>query len=87
MRIGVARSLQLKLSFENSQIISYFLTFHNLTCSIQPLSVRCAAVGDDRQVREGGADAAVPRGDPRGDRAVRGTRQERHDDAVEAHPS
>ena len=42
-------------------------------------------MGDLRQVREGGADAAVPRGDPRGHRTAGRARQERHDDAVQAH--
>ena len=52
-----------------------------------PLSVRHATMGDVRQVREGGADAAVPHGDPCGDRATHGTGQERNDDAVQAHHS
>ena len=42
-------------------------------------------MGDVRQVREGGADAAVAHRDPRRDRAAGGARQERHDHAVEAH--
>ena len=45
-------------------------------------SVRRSAVGDVRQVREGGADAALTRRDPRGVRAACGARQERYDHAV-----
>ena len=42
-------------------------------------------MGNFRQIREGGAAAAVSGRDPGGDRAGNATRQERHDDAVEAH--
>ena len=45
-------------------------------------SVRRSAVGDVRQVREGGADAALTRRDPRRVRAACGARQERYDHAV-----
>ena len=47
-------------------------------------SVRHPPLGDVRQVRQGGADAALPGRDPDGVRAARRTRQERHDHAVEA---